>query len=116
MKILIAILGGLNGAYMLLDGTYVTLKGKYIGPEKPGPWSNLFTPFNIDVFKLGALFIVFGLLWLTWLYGFLSGLQWSYLFGIMLSILTLWYLPVGSIFSLVILLVLIFAKKKLGLD
>lgn len=38
MKILLAILGVLNGGYMLLDGIYVILKGKYIGPEKPGPW------------------------------------------------------------------------------
>ena len=43
MKVLITILGLLNGGYMLLDGIYVMLKGKYIGPEKPGPWSNLFT-------------------------------------------------------------------------
>ena len=30
MKILITILGLLNGGYMLLDGLFVVLKGKYI--------------------------------------------------------------------------------------
>jgi len=115
MKILISILGLLNGAYMLLDGLYVMLKGKYIGPEKPGPWANLFYKLRIDVFKLGPLFIVFGLIWLTWLYSLWTNQSWTYPFGVVICILTLWYLPVGTIFSLIILLILIFAKQKIGL-
>ena len=115
MKILILILGLLNGGYMLLDGLYVMMKGKYIGPEKPGPWAELFYKFDINVFKLGPVFIVFGLLWLIWLYGLWTSQSWSYTFGIVISIMTLWYLPVGTIFSLIILLTLIFAKQKIGL-
>lgn len=72
MKILITVLGVLNGGYMLLDGIYVLLNGKYIGPEKPGPWSNLFEKLNLDVFKLGPLFIVLGILWFIWTYGLTS--------------------------------------------
>ena len=116
MKVLIAILGLLNGGYMLLDGIYVMLKGKYIGPEKPGPWANLFYKLKIDVFNLGPLFIAFGLLWLFWLYCLLTNQGWTYSLGIIISILTLWYLPVGTIFSLTILLTLLFAKQKLGLN
>jgi hypothetical protein len=111
MKLLLLILGFLNGAYMLLDGIYVMIKGKYIGPPKPGPWANLFYKFDVNVFKLGPLFIVFGILWLIWLYGFWTNQSWANAFGIAVSILTLWYLPVGTIFSLVILLALIFRKK-----
>lgn len=113
MKILITILGLLNGGYMLLDGIFVMLKGKYIGPEKPGPWANIFYKFDINVFKLGPLFIAFGLLWLTWLYGLWTNQTWAYYFGIIVSILTLWYLPVGTVFSLIILLILIFAPTIL---
>lgn len=111
MKILLTVLAALNGGYMLLDGIYVMLKGKYIGPEKPGPWANIFYGLDINVFKLGPLFIAYGILWLVWLYSFWSHQNWSYAFGIAISILTLWYLPVGTLFSLIILLVLIFAKK-----
>ncbi|SKA20763.1 hypothetical protein [Sediminibacterium ginsengisoli] len=106
MKLLIFILGILNGAYMLLDGIYVMLKGKYIGPEKPGPWANLFYKLNIDVFKLGPLFLIYGLLWLAWVYGFWTNQSWAYLFGVIISVLTLWYLPVGTVFSVVVLVVL----------
>lgn len=62
MKILLSILGIINGSYMLIDGIYVMLKGKYIGPEKPGPWSILFSKIDFDIFRLGPLFIIFGLL------------------------------------------------------
>jgi len=98
---------------MLIDGIYVMIKGKYIGPEKPGPWAELFYKLNIDVFKLGPLFIAFGLLWIVWLISLWTNQSWSYLFGIIISILTFWYLPVGTLFSFIILLVLIFAKHKL---
>ena len=115
MKVVLLILGFLNGGYMLLDGLYVMIKGKYIGPEKPGPWAELFYKFDMNVFKLGPVFIAFGLLWLTWLYGFWTSQSWAYAFGIVISIMTLWYLPVGTIFSLIILIVLIFAKQKIRL-
>lgn len=115
MKIFITILGFLNGGYMLLGGIYVMLKGKYIGPEKPGPWTYLFEKLDINVFKLGPLFIAFGVLWLIWLYGLWTNQSWSSIFGIIVSIITLWYLPVGTIFSLIILLILIFFKQKIGI-
>ncbi|MGZ8559191.1 MAG: hypothetical protein ACXWWC_12695 [Chitinophagaceae bacterium] len=115
MKILITLLGFLNGAYMLLDGIFVIIKGKYIGPEKPGPWANLFYKLNIDVFKLGPLFIVFGLLWLIFLFGLWTNQSWTYILGLAISIFTLWYLPVGAIISLIILLLLLTSKTKLGL-
>lgn len=115
MKILITIIGLINGSYMILDGIFVIIKGKFIGPDKPGPWANLFYKFNIDVFKLGPLFIVYGLLWLTWLYSLWTQQTWSYSFGLLLSLLTLWYLPVGTLFSIVVFAVLYFYKQKIGL-
>lgn len=115
MKILIAILGILNGGYMLLDGIYVLLKGKYIGPEKPGPWSLLFEKLDINVFKLGPLFIIFGVFWLFWVYGLWTNQQWVFALGMIISFLTLWYLPVGTLFSLIIMAVLIFGRQKSGI-
>ena len=99
---------------MLIDGIYVLLKGKYMGPEKPGPWANLFYGLSIDVFKLGPLFILFGMLWIGWLIGIWSNQNWVITFGVVISILTLWYLPVGTLFSIVILLVLIFWRNKVA--
>ncbi|SFF14689.1 hypothetical protein SAMN04488541_101782 [Thermoflexibacter ruber] len=114
MKIIITILGLLNGSYMLLDGLFVLFKGKYIGPEKPGPWAILFYKLNINVFKLAPLFIIYGLLWLLWLFALWTNQSWAYLFGLLISILTIWYIPIGTLFSLIILFVLLLTKDKLG--
>ncbi len=113
MKILITILAFINGGYMLLDGFYVLFKGKYIGPEKPGPWANLFHKLQVDVFKLGPMFIVLGIVWLIFLFGLLNSQPWSYKLGLIISILTLWYLPAGTVISLVILILLLTARSRI---
>lgn len=100
---------------MLLDGVFVMLKGKYIGPEKPGPWSIIFYKLNIDVFKLGPLFITLGILWIIWLFALWTNQSWAYLFGFIVSILTLWYIPIGTITSIIIMATLLLAKQKIGL-
>lgn len=115
MKLLITLLGFINGAYMFADGLFVLLKGKYIGPEKPGPWAHLFYKMNINVFKLGPLFIVFGLAWLSWILALWTNQSWALLFGLIISVLSLWYLPIGTLFSVIILIVLLTAKSKLEL-
>lgn len=115
MKLLIAILALINGGYMLLDGIYVLLKGKYIGPEKPGPWANLFYKLDVNVFKLGPMFIAFGIVWLVFLLGLWTSQGWTYFLGILISILTLWYLPIGTLLSVIILAVLLTSRQKLGI-
>lgn len=115
MKIIITILGLLNGGWMLADGIHVLLKGKYIGPDKPGPWAALFYKLNIDVFKLGVLFILFGAVWLTFILGLWTNQSWTYILGLAISIFTLWYLPVGTVISIIVIIILLTAKLKLGL-
>jgi hypothetical protein len=115
MKIILSILAFINGAYMLVDGIFVIIKGKYIGPDKPGPWANLFYKLNVDVFKLGPLFIIYGLLWLSFLFGLCTNQTWAYLLGLIISVLTLWYLPAGTIISILVILILLTARAKVGL-
>lgn len=112
MRILILTLGLFNGAYMLVDGIFVLVKNKYIGPDKPGPWAILFQKFDINVFRLGPLFIVFGILWIGWVYAFHIKQPRANLFGILISLATLWYLPVGTLFSVIILVTLLATKKR----
>lgn len=114
MKIAITILGLLNGGFMLLDGIYVTINGKYIGPKKPGPWAEMFYKMNVDVFKLGWLFILYGMLWLIWIYSLWTNKEWTYAIGLTISILTLWYLPIGTLLSIIVLVILLFCKQKIG--
>lgn len=115
MKIVVTILAFLNGGYMLADGIFVLLRGKYIGPEKPGPWANIFYRINVDVFKLGPLFVVYGIVWLLFIVGLWNSQSWTYPLGIAVSILTLWYLPAGTVLSIAVLLILLLYRSKLGI-
>jgi len=115
MKILIIILGLLNGGFMLLDGIFVNIKGKYIGPEKPGPWAEIFYKMNMDVFKLGWIFILYGLIWIFWVYALWTNKECAYILGLVISVLTMWYLPVGTLISIIVLTTLLFWKYKIGL-
>ncbi len=112
--ITIIILSLLNGIWMLIDGIHVIKKRKYIGPDKPGPWANLFYKLKIDVFKLGPLFITYGILWLIFIYLIITNQNITFYFGIILSLLTLWYIKVGTIISIIILILLYISKTSFG--
>ena len=111
LKIIIFILGLFNGGWMVFDGIHVLLKGKYFGPDKPGPWSNFITAIGIDPFKIGPIFIIIGGIWLIFTFSLLGNQQWTWLLGIIACIVTLWYLPVGTLISLIIFVLLILFKN-----
>lgn len=102
MNYLLIGLAAINGLWMLIDGIYVMTNGKYIGPEKPGPWASLLSLTGIDVFKLGPLFVLFGIAWLVFAAGMFWEANWAKSLGLILSISTLWYLPFGTLISVVV--------------
>ena len=114
IKLILMILAFANGVFMLLDGIHVLIKGKYMGPEKPGPWANLFYRFKVNVFKLGPLFITFGIAWLILVYGLWTNQAWVNELGIIISLLTLWYIKVGTVISLITISLLLF-NNNIGL-
>lgn len=114
MKRLLSILGLVIGGYMLLDGLFVISNERYIGTEKPGPWAQVFYQLDIDVFKLGPLFVVLGLLWLIWSVNLWANKKWTYFFGLAISILSSWYLPLGTLLSIIIFILLLKNKNRLG--
>ncbi len=115
VKIILTILAFANGVFMTFDGFHVMIKGKYIGPEKPGPWAGVFYRLKINVFKLGPLFIVLGLGWITLIYGLWGNQDWTFNFGVIISILTLWYIKVGTFVSIITVALLLIFKQQLGL-
>jgi hypothetical protein len=107
MKVILLVMALVMGGYMLADGIYVIIKGKYIGPEKPGPWSAIFEKLHVNVFSLGPLFIFFGVAWLIFMAGIGTGSAWARMYGMVLSIFSLWYLPVGTIIAIITFLILL---------
>lgn len=112
MRYVVIAISLINGLWMLIDGVYVMAAGKYIGPERPGPWASLVLLTGIDVFKLGPMFVLFGIAWLAFAAAFLLESNWARNFGIILSVLTLWYLPFGTLISIIVLVALMFFVKS----
>jgi hypothetical protein len=108
MRYIILVLSLVNGLWMLIDGVHVLSVGKYIGPGKPGPWASLLGLTGVDVFKLGPLFVIFGSAWLLFSTAMWTEAGWAKGFGIILSTATFWYLPFGTLISLLVLGILVF--------
>lgn len=112
MKNVIIALGLLNGIYMIVDGVFVMVKGKYIGPERPGPWAIGFEKLGFDVFRLGPMFIMFGVAWIAFVVSFSMEKPIAVYIGLLLSILTLWYLPFGTVISIAVMILLILSLSR----
>jgi hypothetical protein len=112
-KIIVSIIALVIGGWMIFDGIYVLITGKYFGPEKPGPWSDLVSFFGVNPFDLGILFITLGVLWLSFLVGVLLKKAWAWFGAVFTAVATLWYLPVGTVLSLIYIALLFVFRANL---
>ncbi len=107
LKFIIVFLVFLNGIWMMFDGIHVLLKGKYFGPENPGPWRHINSALGMNPFRIGLVFIFIDFCWLLFGVSLIAGFSWSGLAGIVVSMMTIWYLPFGTLISVVTLIGLI---------
>jgi hypothetical protein len=104
----------ITGGFQVIDGVHVLATGTYVGPETPGPWRHVANALGLDPFALGPVFILLGCCWLTAaavLLATSSTTAWWALF--VSSVMTLWYLPVGTVTALATIAVLIQARTQL---
>ncbi len=112
-KLSISLITLLVGGWMIFDGIHVLSTGKYFGPEKPGPWIDLVTAMGLDPFKFGVSFITLGILWLGFTSAMLLGQNWAWYAAVITAVLTLWYLPVGTVLSVIFIVLLIVFRSSL---
>ena len=96
----------LLGGWMTFDGIHVLATGKYFGPEKPGPWADLVAAVGLDPFALGPVFVLFGLAWLAAFGLIVARHPASRAAATVAAVATLWYLPVGTLLALAVLILL----------
>jgi hypothetical protein len=111
-RLLAGLVAALAGGWMVFDGVHVMLRGKYFGPERPGPWSIPFVRLGVDPFALGPLFIVLGAAWLVCLVALLSGQAWGWWGAVIVAVASLWYFPLGTVLALVYLALLWFGGMR----
>lgn len=90
------------GGFILLDGTRNLLTGTYFGAGL-GPWSALVRAAGFDPRHFGAVFALLGLAWFAATAGLLTRRTWARPAASAVGVLTLWYIPVGTVLALVYL-------------
>jgi hypothetical protein len=116
-RIIAVTLAVLMGGWMVTDGLHCIIRGKYIGPEKPGPWSAIFNLLRIDPFKIAPLFVLLGILWIAGMAVMLLSppliAQKAWIFCLALAVSSLWYLPIGTVVAVAYVLLLVLCKSSL---
>src|SRR5438045_9421342 len=98
---------------MIFDGSHFLIYDKYFGHEKPGPWIVIVSFIGLKPFKLGVPFIVTVVLWLLFLVGILIHRSWAWYGALVTAIASLWFLPIGTLFSVIYIVLLLVFRSKL---
>ena len=116
MRIVIVIIAVVVGGWLTLDGTRALVKGDYLTASggKLGPWARLVAGIGIDPrsFAMKCVHVGLGVAWLLSAILFIASVTigWHVLLGC--SILTLWYLPLGTLLSVVEILLLVLPSLR----
>ena len=102
----ISLLGVVIGSWFIFDGIHVLVKGKYFGPPEPGPWSSAVKFIGLNPFFLGVPFIILGIIWFISSYGIFNHQTWGSLSALVAAIMSIWYLPFGTVISVLVLALL----------
>ena len=116
---MIVILIAFTAGWMLFDGTRALIVGDYITPGSGeyagqlGPWSNLAKAVGIEPRStlMKSIFVTYGLTALTVVVCFMLGISWARTILVIVCILGLWFLPIGTITNLIVLMLLLIGRK-----
>lgn len=96
-----------DGVHALVTGDYVTPKsGPYAG--KLGPWANVVLAVGIEPRSsaMNTVHLGLGMAWLIVTGAWAFGRSWARSCALGCAVLTLWYLPFGTLVSMLIIVLL----------
>jgi len=97
-----------DGGRALVVGDYVTARsGEYAG--RLGPWAKVVSAVGIEPrsILMKSIHLVLGLTWLATAICFALRLSWAWSGMVVCAVLGLWYLPFGTLLSLVQIILLL---------
>ena len=99
----------IEGIRALTTGNYYTPKaGKYKG--QLGPWAKIVGAVGVDPRSLHmrSTFLIIGVIWFFFIICFALQIAWAWLGMVIMPILTLWYWPVGTLLSIMQVIILLY--------
>lgn len=120
LRTIIIILALLQAGWMIFEGARAFVVGDYVTETSGayagqlGPWSRVVRAAGIEPRSsfMKAIFVIYGLAWIFVTERFTQGLPWTWLAMFIAAIGTLWYLPLGTVSSLIQIALLILLKRS----
>lgn len=112
VRAIIVVLSLIQSLWMLFDGSHALATGTYFGAEQPGPWSRIVSSLGLDPFRMGIPFILLGAAWLVCAVGLVLMQRWGWYGLLVCSVLTLWYVPVGTVLSVAVIVLLVLYRRR----
>ena len=99
----------IEGIRALTTGNYYTAKaGKYKG--QLGPWAKIVGGVGINPQSsfIRSTFLIIGIVWFFFIVCFALEFTWAWLGMVIMPILTLWYLPIVTLLSVMQIIILLY--------
>jgi hypothetical protein len=120
LRVVIALLAASEAGWMLFDGTRALVVGDYVTPStgeyagQLGPWHHLVSAVGIDPRSIfmKSFFAIYGAAWLTAIAAFVLRRRWADRAMIVAAVGSLWYLVVGTVTSVLVLVLLVVLAKR----
>jgi len=115
LRWVVVVLALVEGGWLAFDGGRALVVGDYVTPRSGrhagqlGPWSGVVRAVGIEPRStlMKAIHLVLGLVWLAVIACFAMGQGWAWSGMLVCAVLGLWYLPFGTLLSLVQIVLLL---------
>lgn len=105
----------LSAGWMVFDGLHALILGDYVTPRsgpdagRLGPWARIVSAIGIEprCTAMKLAFVLEGTITLAFLLAFALGAGWAWWGLLAASVLGLWYAPVGTVLSLLAIVLLL---------
>ncbi len=120
LRSIIIILSVLQAGWMTFDGARALTAGDYTTPASGeyagqlGPWARIVKAVGIEPRStlMKSIFVFYGLAWLIVTSFFAQKLQWTWWAMLIAAAGSLWYLPIGTVSSLIQIALLLLLRRQ----
>ena len=115
LALIVVVLGLMLGGWLVFDGSRALIVGDYVTPSSGqyagqlGPWAKLVASAGIEPRStlMKSVHVGLGALWIVMTIGFMLRVPWAWPGMLACAVLTLWYLPFGTLFSVIEIVLLL---------
>lgn len=112
----------IEGGWLAFDGGHALVTGEYVTPSSGpyagqlGPWSKLVAAVGIDPRStlMKSIHLGLGVAWVVVLVCFSLGVSWAWLGMLICAFAGLWYLPFGTLLSVIQIVLLLLPAVRLS--